>query len=238
VLYQQEDATKRAFNRADALVTVAQGYLRGAQPDRAPIDITLTIPVDGLRGETGDTVEVGELGETFVSKETARRLSCDAGVVEVLEGAQGQMLSVGRKRRTISGALKRALCKRDKACTFPGCANRIFLEGHHIKHWADGGETSLMNVSLLCSHHHRFVHEYGYTIELGSDQRPQFRDSRGRLVPSVPANPTVADLGWPRLRAINEPLAISAETIACEWDGSRVDYGTIVGHLVVVDGLV
>jgi hypothetical protein len=59
-------------------------------------------------------------------------------------------MSVGRKRRTISGALKRALYKRDQACTFPGCTHQAFLEGHHIKHWADGGETSLSTTALLC----------------------------------------------------------------------------------------
>jgi hypothetical protein len=47
----------------------------------------------------------------------------------------------------------------------------------------------------------------------------------------------VADLGWPRLRAVNEPLTIDAETLACEWDGNPVDYGAIVGHLIDVDGL-
>ena len=77
----------------------------------------------------------------------------------------------------------------------------------------------------------------GYTIELGEDQRPRFRDPHGRLVPAVPGRPTVTDLGWPQIRAVNEPLAIDADTIACEWDGRPVDYGAIVGHLVVVDDL-
>ena len=158
-------------------------------------------------------------------------------MVEVVEDEHGTPLSVGRKRRTIAGALKRALHKRDTACTYPGCTHRIFLEGHHIKHWADGGETSLKNTSLLCSSHHRYVHEYGYTIELGPDQRPRFRDPHGRLVTAVPARPAVADLGWPRIRAANESLAIDADTIACEWDGTPVDYGAVVGHLVVADGL-
>jgi hypothetical protein len=237
VLHQQEDATKRAFNRADALVTVAQGYLRGERVERAPIDITLTIPVECLRAEAADPVEVSELGESFLSREAARRLACDAGVAEVVEDDHGATLSVGRKRRTISGSLKRALHKRDKGCAFPGCTHRIYLEGHHIKHWADGGETSVSNGALLCSLHHRYVHEYGYAIELGPDQRPQFRDPRGRLVPAVPATATGPDLGWPRLRAANEALAITADTIACEWDGDPVDYGAIVGHLVVADRL-
>jgi len=121
--------------------------------------------------------------------------------------------------------------------TYPGCENRIFLEGHHVRHWADGGETSLVNVTLLCTHHHYFVHEYGYRIELGADQRPQFRDPRGRLVMPVPGRPTPPDLGWPRIRAANESLAINAETIACEWDGTRMPYATVIDHLVGVDGL-
>ena len=69
-----------------------------------------------------------------------------------------------------------------KACAFPGCTNKIFLEGHHICHWADGGHTSLLNGVLLCTHHHHFVHEYRYTVEMGADQRPRFRDPQGRVV--------------------------------------------------------
>jgi hypothetical protein len=236
VLYQRADAARRAWSRADALVWLAQGYLRGDRPDRSPIEITLTIPASSLRPETADPVEAGEMGESFVSGETARRLGCDAGVVELVEDEHGVPLSVGRKRRTISGALKRALYKRDSACTFPGCTHRVFLEGHHIKHWADGGETSLPNTALLCSTHHRYVHEYGYEIELGPDHRPRFRNPHGLLVTANPPRPVMTEFGWPRIRAANELLAIDANTIACGWDGKPVDYGTIVGHLVTADG--
>ena len=239
VLHQRADATKRAFSRADALVSIAQGYLRGDRPQRSPIEVLLTIPESSLHAlaDTADPVEVGEIGESFLSTEAARRLSCDTGVIEVVEDEHGTPLSVGRKRRTIAGALKRALHKRDMACTYPGCTHRMFLEGHHIKHWADGGETSLQNTALLCSLHHRYVHEYGYTIEIGDDQRPSFRDPQGRLVAVVPLRPVVAGLGWPHIRAVNEALAIDAGTIACGWDGKPVDYGAIVGHLVRADGL-
>jgi hypothetical protein len=237
VLHQQADAAKRAFSRADALVSLAQAYLRGDRPNRSPIEITLTILQSSLRAEAMDPLEAGELGDSFVSGEAARRLSCDAGVVDVIEDEHGVPISVGRKRRAISGALKRALHKRDTSCSYPGCTHRIFLEGHHIKHWADGGETSLDNAALLCTTHHRYVHEYGYAVELGPDQRPRFRDPRGRLVTAVPAPAVAADLGWPRIRAANASLAIDAETIACEWDGTPADYGAIVGHLVACDGL-
>jgi Domain of unknown function (DUF222)/HNH endonuclease len=237
VLHQQAHAARRAFNRADALVSLAQAYLRGDRPDRSPIEITLTIPESSLRGGATDLLEAGEMGASFLSTQTARRLSCDAGVIDVVEDEHGVPLSVGRKRRTIAGALKRALHKRDTACTYPGCTHRMFLEGHHIQHWADGGETSLMNAALLCSQHHRHVHEYGYTVELGPDQRPRFRDPRGRLVAVTPAPPAVTGLGWPRIREANEALAIDAETPACGWDGRPVDHGALVGHLVVADGL-
>jgi hypothetical protein len=90
---------------------------------------------------------------------------------------------------------------------------------------------------LLCSSHHRYVHEYGYAIELGPDQRPRFHDPHGRLVATVPERPRAAELGWPHIRAENEALQIDADTIAGPWDGTPVDYGRIVGHLATADRL-
>jgi hypothetical protein len=53
----------------------------------------------------------------------------------------------------------------------------------------------------------------------------------------VPEAPALRDLGWPRIRAANEPLGIDAGTIAGPWDGTPVDYSRIVGHLLAADGL-
>jgi hypothetical protein len=307
VLQQRETSAKRAFNRANALMSLAQYYVHGERPHRTPVEIVVAVPVSILRSGVGatptdpinpddpirndgpigvvesaytpdpiraagpvraqdalcaadpararepiragdpirtaapvcsdDPIDVGEVGSSFVSAKTARRLSCDAGVIEVIEDDQGAPLSVGRKRRTITGALKRALYKRDSTCTFPGCTHSVFLEGHHIRHWADGGATSLDNTALLCTTHHRYVHEYSYTIELGPDHRPRFRDPRGRPVAPVPTPPKALDLGWPHLRAANAALAIDADTIACEWDGTQVDYGAVVSGLATVDRL-
>jgi hypothetical protein len=236
-LRRADEAAKRAFNRADALLAVVQAYLRGDRPNRAPVDVMVTIPASDLREGATDPAAVGSMGASCIAAEAARRLSCDAGLIEVVEDAHGVPLSVGRKRRTITGSLKRALIKRDTVCVYPGCENRIFLEGHHIRHWADGGETAIDNGCLLCSHHHRFVHEYGYRIELDTNGRPQFRDPRGRLVAAVPERLTDPDLGWPRIWAANAALEIDASTPACEWDGTPMRYGAMVGHLVTVDGL-
>jgi hypothetical protein len=91
--------------------------------------------------------------------ETVRRLTCDGSLVTVVEDDHGTPLSVGRKQRTVSTALKRALWSRDRGCSFPGCHRSHYVDAHHIRHWAEGGETSLENLTLLCSYHHRLLHE-------------------------------------------------------------------------------
>jgi hypothetical protein len=48
-----------------------------------------------------------------------------------------------------------------------------------VKHWADGGETSLGNTLLLCRHHHRLVHEEGWRVMWWGAGRPVFVDPRG-----------------------------------------------------------
>lgn len=116
----------------------------------------------------------------YVSAETSRRISCDCGVVRVEHDHPGSILSVGRKTRSISPALRRALETRDQGCRFPGCGHR-FADAHHVKHWADGGETSLDNTVLLCSYHHRLVHEGGWTVDWWGKGRPAFTDPRGHL---------------------------------------------------------
>jgi len=75
----------------------------------------------------------------------------------------GTILSVGRKTRTVPPALRRALDYRDRGCRFPGCGRR-YTDAHHVRHWADGGETSLSNTLLLCRHHHRLVHEGSWQV--------------------------------------------------------------------------
>ncbi|NNE35773.1 MAG: DUF222 domain-containing protein, partial [Rhodothermales bacterium] len=78
-----------------------------------------------------------------VSAETSRRLGCDCSVVRVTDDSSGEPLSIGRKTRSIPPAIRRALRFRDIGCRFPGCTNTRFVDGHHIRHWADGGETCL-----------------------------------------------------------------------------------------------
>ena len=130
------------------------------------------------------------------SAETSRRLACDASVVRIGHTSDGSVLDVGRKRRTIPPSVRRALEVRDRGCRFPGCGLR-FTDAHHIKHWADGGETRLENLLLLCGHHHRLLHEEGWNVEWwGKDRQAAFIDPRGqthmgrpRQAPELEPNP-------------------------------------------------
>ena len=105
-------------------------------------------PAHAAPAAGGQTV-LDEAGGIHVSAETARRLACDAAMVTMKHGTGGEILDVGRRTRTISPALRRALAARDRQCRFPGCQNRR-CDSHHVQHWADGGATRLDNLVLLC----------------------------------------------------------------------------------------
>jgi len=100
------------------------------------------------------------------------------GSVLLEQRSSTEILNVGRRTRSISPALRRALEVRDGGCRFPGCGSR-YCDAHHVRHWADGGETSLTNCLLLCRYHHRLVHEEGWTVEWWGPGRPAFRSPRG-----------------------------------------------------------
>ncbi|MBK7537803.1 MAG: HNH endonuclease [Myxococcales bacterium] len=162
-----------------------------------------------------------------LSPQAPRRLACDCGLVVATVAAatstDATPLSVGRKTRTIPAALKRALLLRDRTCRFPGCDHRLFLDGHHLQHWADGGETNLDNLALLCSLHHAYVHERGYRITQSPTGALAFEDPQGRAVVPLPPRPAPTLLGWPAIRAANAALPLTATTGQCRWRGERVD---------------
>ena len=140
--------------------------------------------------------------------------------------AEGQVLEVGRRTRTISPALRRALLHRDRGCRFPGCGLR-FCQGHHLRHWAHGGPTTLDNLALLCRFHHRAVHEEGYQVERAPDGALRFRRPDGRSIPEVPPPVAVpADpIGALRARHRAQGLTLHAQSLTPSWLGERLDLG-------------
>src|SRR5438128_8642301 len=119
------------------------------------------------------------------SAETSQRLACDASRVVMRHDGEGRLVEIGARTRTIPPALRRALDHRDQGCRFPGCGLR-FTQGHHLRHWAHGGPTTLSNLTLLCRRHHRAVHEEGYQVARLPDGTLQFRRPNGHPLPEVP----------------------------------------------------
>jgi uncharacterized protein DUF222/HNH endonuclease len=167
--------------RAEALVALADATLAAAAGRSGGDRYQVVVHVDAAALSSSDDSGGCMLEDgPPVAAETARRLACDASLVAASD-RDGHTLRLGRKKRTIPVALRRALQARDGGCRFPGCDNRRFLHAHHVRHWARGGETSLDNLVLLCSRHHRLVHEGGY----GLDERLRFYDRQGRRLPAV-----------------------------------------------------
>ena len=102
-----------------------------------------------------------------ISAQTARRIACDARIIPVLLGSNGEPLDVGRSSYPVTQAIWRALVARDGGCAFAGCDRPPeWTEAHHRIPWEDGGETSVTNCCLLCDYHHRRVHHGGWDVEL------------------------------------------------------------------------
>ena len=178
---KQDDASRGASElfkqQADALVEIARTYLAGDKKGKSctadHYQVTVHVDEKALRGAP-DAESKSDL-----PIETVRRLCCDGSLVSVTEDANRNPLNVGRKHRVVQPALKRALLARDKCCRFPGCTHERWLDAHHVVHWADGGETSLANTIMLCSTHHRLLHEGGFEIKPGANGEWHFRNASG-----------------------------------------------------------
>jgi hypothetical protein len=175
----ESKGTAWCAQQADALVAVAKSYLDGGH--------------GGEGGATADHYQMvvhadaksltGGAGCSDLPIDTVKRLLCDCSLVLVAEDANGSPLDVGRKQRTVSTPLRRALLARDRCCTFPGCHRTRYLDGHHLKHWINGGETTPANMTLLCTYHHRALHEGGFRIVKEADDTLRFVTADGRSIP-------------------------------------------------------
>ena len=166
--------------QADALVDVARGFLAGgSEASSSSADhYQVMVHVD----EAALKEQVSPCGCSDYPIKSVRRLLCDSSMIPVVEDHQGIPLNVGRKQRVVSPPMKRALRGRDKCCRFPGCDHHQWLDAHHVKHWIDGGETSMANTLLLCGRHHRLLHEGGFSIHANHNHEWYFRNAAGKIL--------------------------------------------------------
>jgi hypothetical protein len=244
---------------ADALRHMAETYLAhdgeetgaGASADRVQVVVHIDQAILAEGSAAGrDEPHRCELEDgPALALDTARRLACDATVVGLVEGEDGEPLDIGRKTRSIPAAIARALKARDGGCRYPGCDRTRFCEGHHVQHWADGGETKLKNLVTLCGFHHRLVHEGGYGLAATDDglfvfTRPDGRRVepngaqcfRGNILPPVDSS----YLGFEdslRIYLLNRAagLEIDSATSRCRWTGERMDYSMAIEGLYFLD---
>jgi 5-methylcytosine-specific restriction endonuclease McrA len=230
-----EETPPVAAQQADALALLAETALHhgvdpGAPGERYQVVVHVDAPVLADADAPGQSVlEDG----VHVSSETSRRLACDATRVIMRHDANGRVVEVGARTRTIPPALRRALHHRDRGCRFPGCGVRLG-QGHHIHHWAHGGPTTLSNLAMLCRRHHRAVHEEGYRVERLSDGALRFRRPDGRLLLDVPPLPAIPDDPVRSLRARNEAhgLRLDGQTLCptALWEHLDVGWAIDVLH--------
>ena len=153
--------------RAEALIDLCRRATTagGAAPATSKAQVVVTNDLDTLKDAIrgAGTTHSGAV----LSPATVRRLACDASIIPMVLGSQGQPLDVGRTKRLVTPALLAALWARDKRCTFPGCGRPPqWCDAHHVQHWADGGPTALTNLTLLCTHHHTWVHQHDPTATI------------------------------------------------------------------------
>src|SRR5438093_3254469 len=150
--------------RADALVAMcSSGIAADTDQDRA--SIVVHTRADSREGPGGSEIEGGPV----IHPRTLQRLLCNAHVQTVIESKTGDVIGLGRMTREPSAWMMRQIRYRDRECRFPGCGARRFTQAHHIAWWRHGGRTDLDNLLLVCSFHHKLVHEHAWTVKRRKD---------------------------------------------------------------------
>jgi 5-methylcytosine-specific restriction endonuclease McrA len=225
--------------QADALALLAEIALhQGLDPGSSGERYQVVVHVDAEVLADADAPGQSVLEDgARVPAGTSQRLACDASRVVMRHGRDGRVVEVDARTRTIPPAIRRALHHRDRGCRFPGCGVR-FGQGHHIRHWAHGGPTTLSNLALLCRRHHRAVHEDGYQLDRQPDGELRFRRPDGRLLPEVPLPPEMPLDPVKTLIAQNdaEGLHLHARTAMPGWMGEHLDVGWAIDVLHPLGG--
>jgi hypothetical protein len=212
---------------ADALVSLlgSEGG-QGPGPSRIPLVVAhvpfevLSDPASELPGE----LERGGL----ISAEVVRRLLCEAELVVALDDALGHTMYEGRARRFPSETQRREIWRRDRHCVFPGCANVLFTNCHHLRRWSDGGLTDLDNLALLCKHHHDLIHTKVWSMSGDANVELAFVGPSGAVMTTRPSR-LWAQVSDPKVLA-ERRAALRGDAEARQGEGATGTKGTQPGR--------
>jgi hypothetical protein len=128
----------------------------------------------------------------------------------------------GRDTRLITPSLRRLIGQLDgERCRFPGCRHTRHLHARHVQFWRHQGRTDLANLALLCTKHHRLVHDDGYQLTLHLDRTLTVRCPDGQLLAHQPELPVASAEALP-----------AAEPFTSDYLGDRFDLGYVVSVMV------
>jgi hypothetical protein len=104
------------------------------------------------------------------------------------------------------------------------------VDGHHVRHWVEGGETKLSNLVTLCRFHHRLVHEGQVRIQTLDDGAFRFIRPDGGSFDSPLPEPTDRRAILVAHEAAG--LRITPTTAVTRWTGEALDLGLAVDCLM------
>ena len=235
---EQPTAGIGVYTTTDALIDVARVFLDTAPEDRSGEDRTLVVvhvSAELLNPQAAENVPAGTPsppeanighidGQGPIEPATAQRLACDNPILPAIVAADGDVLHLGRTRRLVSRAQRRALMIRDRMCQHPGCHQTRHLKAHHIQPWANGGRTDLHNLILLCQFHHTTTHEGHITITRTADATWEFTMPDGTVCQTWHTDTPLAhrlrhQQAKQRIEAVDSFHHPHAKTIQPRWTG-------------------
>jgi hypothetical protein len=167
------EVPNRATLRALALEEACRRALARDPDDTRPARTQAHLVLHGRALTDGrialDPIAHDRDGCPWLLRDTAVLL-CDTSVAATVLDHLGLPTDTGHNSRVPGPRLRRALDARDGGCTHPGCDRPPrHCDAHHIHPWQHGGRTTLSNLVLLCTRHHRVAHRHRWRLTLTHD---------------------------------------------------------------------
>ncbi|MFN8024223.1 MAG: DUF222 domain-containing protein [Acidimicrobiales bacterium] len=174
------DDRTHAQRMADGLIQLGKAYAAGTVTggrERATLLIGATAEtMAGLSDEPGWT----SYGDRIPAD--VLRVLAENAIIRRIVHAGNTIIELGDKVRFATDAQFQALMMRDGGCRVDQCSiPAAWCEVDHLVPVSEGGTSDLINMALLCSHHHHLKHAPGVQV-IGDALHFQLRLPNGRVI--------------------------------------------------------